>query len=203
MSSEPRRAVVVVSLVFSVLVLALALAAPLLVRALGIETTQEQAAAEAAEVGVDLSDVVTFEIEDRVHTLDAVEYPQSPPAGGPHAPQWLDCGVYDEVVPEENVVHDLEHGTIWITHDPELDDDEVAELAAQLPDNGILSPYPGLDAPVVVTVWNAQLALTGADDERLGLFIDKYGDGHTSAEPDVGCFGGIDPDDLPGTGKAA
>ena len=35
-----------------------------------------------------------------------------PPAGGPHDPAWLDCGVYDEPVRDENAVHDLEHGTV-------------------------------------------------------------------------------------------
>ena len=42
-------------------------------------------------------------------------------------------------------MHDLEHGTVWITYDPDLDADDVAALADQLPQNGILSPYPGQD----------------------------------------------------------
>lgn len=190
----------VASLVLSLLVFALALGAPLLVQVTGIETSKERA---AAQVDVDLSEVVTYEIEDRTHVLGEIEYGQSPPVGGPHMPQWLGCGVYDEPLPEEYVVHDLEHGTIWITHDPDLPEDDVAALADDLPANGILSPYPGLDAPVVVTVWNAQLELTGADDPRLALFIAEYGDGHTSAEPMVGCFGGLGLADLPGSGKAA
>ena len=40
----------------------------------------------------------------------------------------------------------------------------------------------GHPAPVVVTVWNAQLRLTGADDPRLPTFLKFYGDGHTSPE---------------------
>jgi hypothetical protein len=46
----------------------------------------------------------------------------------------------------------------------------------------MLSPYPGLPAPVVVTVWNAQLDLTGPDDPRLPTFLTFYGDGHTGPE---------------------
>jgi len=52
---------------------------------------------------------------------------------------WLACGVYDEAVRDENAVHDLEHGTVWITHDPGLPADDVERLAAELPDNGIMS----------------------------------------------------------------
>ena len=106
-----------------------------------------------------------------------VDYEQVPPLGGPHDPDWLACGAYDEPLRDENAVHDLEHGTVWITYDPDLDEDEVDALEELLPDDGIMSPYPGLPAPVVVSVWGAQLQLDGADDPRLPLFLDELGDG--------------------------
>jgi hypothetical protein len=93
-------------------------------------------------------------------------------------------------VREENAVHDLEHGTVWITHDPGLSAAEVEVLADQLPDNGIMSPREGLPSPVVVTVWGARLRLDGADDERLGIFLEEYGDGHTAPEFGASCEGG-------------
>lgn len=176
---RPSRLALVVSLVTSGLVLGLALLAPLVGRALGYEAPEP-----------DLSAVQTFEIEDRLHSRDDLDYPQAPPAGGPHDPVWLDCGVYDEPVRDENVVHDLEHGTVWITHHPDLPARDVARLAAQLPANGIMSPYEGLPSPVVVTVWGAQLALDGAGDERLALFLEEYGDGHTAPEVGASCHGG-------------
>lgn len=134
-----------------------------------------------------------------------MDYPQTPPAGGAHAPIWLACGVYDEPVRDENAVHDLEHGTVWITHDPGLSQSDLDALAAQLPDNGIMSPHEDLPSPVVVTVWEAQLALDGADDERLGLFLEEYGDGHTAPEFGASCQGGTpDPQGaLPGQGANA
>jgi len=78
-----------------------------------------------------------------------------------------------------------------VTHRPDLDEADVNALAATLPEEGILSPYPGQEAPVVVTVWGRQLALTGADDPRLRLFLERYGDGHTSPEPFASCEGGV------------
>ncbi len=178
-SGPPSRVLLVLSSVVSLVVLGGALAAPLVARAVGYQ--REPA---------DLTTVQTWDIDDRSHTEDEVDYPQTPSAGGPHAPVWLACGVYDEPVREENATHDLEHGTVWITYDPDLPERDVELLAGQLPDNGIMSPYDDLRAPVVVTVWGAQLALDGARDERLALFLEEYGDGHTAPEFGVSCQGG-------------
>ncbi len=91
---------------------------------------------------------------------------------------------------EENVVHDLEHGTVWISYDPDLADDDVAALAELLPQNGILAPYPGLKAPSSSPSGAASSTLDGADDPRLALFIKTYGGGETAPEPSASCAGG-------------
>jgi hypothetical protein len=129
------------------------------------------------------------------HRDGAIKYAQVPPAGGPHNPTWLECGAYAEPVPNQNAVHDLEHGTVWITYRPGLDQTDVTSLETRLKGlksgKWMLSPYPGLPAPVVVTVWNAQLDLTGADDPRLPKFLAYYGDGHTGPEAAfASCKGG-------------
>jgi hypothetical protein len=36
------------------------------------------------------------------------------PAGGVHNAQWQSCGIYDEPVREENVIHSMEHGAARI-----------------------------------------------------------------------------------------
>ena len=192
-----RRLPLVLATVGAVLVMGAALVAPLVDQALRGE--------EEAQRALDLTLVETWDITDRAHTPDDVTYPQTPPAGGAHAPIWLACGAYDEPVREENAVHDLEHGSVWITYDPDLSADDVETLAARLPDNGIMSPFDGLPSPVVITVWGAQLQLDGADDERLGLFLEEYGDGQTAPEFGVSCQGGTpDPGgDLPGEGTNA
>ena len=152
----------------------------------------------------DLSAVRAYRDLPVAHTAEDVDHPQSPSVGGEHDPVWLDCGAYDEPVREENAVHDLEHGAVWISYDPDLDRGDVETLAEQLPQNGILAPYPGLPVPVVVTVWGRQLELEAADDARLPLFIRRYGGGETAPEPFASCAGGVrDPEggpaDEPGT----
>ncbi len=175
----PSKLVLVLSALLSAIILGGALAAPLVAKVAGY-----------AGEPVDLSGVQTYDITDRSHSVDDLDYPQTPPAGGAHAPVWLECGVYDEPVRDENAVHDLEHGTVWITYDPTLPEREIDALVEQLPDNGIMSPYVGLPSAVVVTVWGAQLALERAGDPRLALFIEEYGDGHTAPEFGASCNGG-------------
>lgn len=183
--APPRRRAlpIVLAVVAAVLLVAAAVTVPVVLN--------QQDADETARQGpVNLDDVQVYDDLEPDHTDEDVDYPQSPAAGGAHDPAWLDCGVYGEPVREENVVHDLEHGTVWITYDPDADVD-VEALAGLLPQNGILSPYDDLGSPVVVTVWGRQLALDGADDARLPLFIDTYAGGETAPEPFASCAGGV------------
>lgn len=138
-----------------------------------------------------LDDVVVVEDLPATHTSEDVGYEHRPPLGGPHADRWLACGVYDRPVREENAVHSLEHGTVWVTHGPDLTPDLVAALTAVLPDEHIVSPHPSVEAPLVVTVWGRQLALDGIDDPRLAPFLEEYGDGGTAPEPMASCRGGV------------
>jgi hypothetical protein len=85
------------------------------------------------------------------HTEGAVDYPQSPPAGGEHSPVWQNAGFYEEPVSNETAVHTLEHGAVWITYRPDLPR-EQKDAIRELEDAQscvLASPYEGLDAPVV------------------------------------------------------
>lgn len=128
----------------------------------------------------------------RDHVNGPVTYQQTPPAGGPHSPIWQNCGIYTSPVPNENAVHSLEHGAIWITYRPDLPADQVAILRADLAGQpyGLLSPYPGLPAPIVATVWGVQLKLQNASDPQLKSFIATYADGSKAPEPHGECTGG-------------
>ena len=151
-----------------------------------------------------LDQVRVYDDLPTTHVDGDVDYEQDPPVGGQHADRWLDCGVYETQVRAENVVHDLEHGTVLVTYRPDTSTADVERLEALLPDNGILSPWDGQDAPVVVTVWGRQLALTGADDPRLPLFIDTFGAGETAPEPFASCAGGVpDADGSQGEGMGS
>ncbi len=133
------------------------------------------------------------------HLNTPVPYEQTPPVGGQHAPVWLNCGVYSAPVPNENAVHSLEHGAVWVTYRPDLPTEQVAALREAMPSTyAILSPYPGLQAPVVASAWGKQLELAGANDPRLPLFIRQYRQGPQTPEPGALCTGGVGGNRAPG-----
>ncbi len=138
----------------------------------------------------DLSGVSTFTVKQG-HVDTPVTYAQSPPAGGEHSPVWLNCGAYTAPVSNENAVHALEHGAVWVTYRPDLPAAQVTALRQSLPSTyAVLSPFTGLKAPVVVSAWGKQLVLTGADDTRLSAFVKAYRQGPQTPEPGAACSGG-------------
>lgn len=143
---------------------------------------------------IEVEGLETFDALEAIHVETAVEYEMSPPAGGPHNPTWLNCGIYEQEVPRENSVHSLEHGAVWITYDPELvSGADLDALRGEMPSTySILSPFPGLDAPVVASAWGVQVALDGVDDPRLNEFIIKYRLSETAPEPGALCSQALD-----------
>lgn len=127
------------------------------------------------------------------HTEDTVDYAQTPPAGGDHNAIWLNCGIYTEPVPNENAVHVLEHGAIWVTYDPSMSDEDLATLKSKLPASYVLlSPFEGLDSNFVLSAWDAQLKLDDVNDPRIADFFTGYWKGGTAPEIGAPCSGGID-----------
>ena len=133
----------------------------------------------------------------RVHVPSQVSYPQSPPVGGNHAPTWQNCGFYDSPVANENAVHSLEHGAVWIAFRPGLPDEQI-DVLRNITDRSshvLVSPYPGLQTPVVASAWGRQLRLDSAEDPRLGQFLRAFRFGKQAPERGGPCTGGTgDPD---------
>ena len=115
-----------------------------------------------------------------------------PPVGGIHSGIWQNCGIYDEPVLAKNAVHSMEHGAVWIAYQPDLAEGEVARLqdAARGEPYALLSPYPGLKSPVVLTAWGIQLELDSAKDGRISDFVDRYQQGPQTPERGASCVDG-------------
>jgi hypothetical protein len=127
-----------------------------------------------------------------MHRSGQITYTETPPVGGAHHVVWQNCGTYDTPVHEEHAVHALEHGAVWITYRPDLPADQVDVLRALARDDYmLLSPFPGLPAPIVLSAWNHQLQLDRADDPNARAFISRYKN-NPSTTPEFGapCTGG-------------
>lgn len=131
---------------------------------------------------------------DQTHVDTPVDYPQTPPVGGPHAPAWQTCDFYDSEFPKERGVHSMEHGAVWITYSPDLPAADIDVLKA-LQASGkevLVSPFAGLPTPVVASAWGKQLQLDGVDDPRLAEFVAYFDDGPQTPELGTPCSGGLD-----------
>ena len=137
--------------------------------------------------------VKSFKVSSREHIEGNLDYAQSPPVGGNHNPVWQNCGYYDEPVRDENAVHSMEHGAVWIAYSPDLPQEQVERLR-DLAQNHVyllVSPYPGLDSPVVASAWGKQLRLENASDPDLERFIRAYMQGAQAPEIGAACTGGV------------
>ncbi len=121
------------------------------------------------------------------------EYDSLPPTGGTHNPTWQKCGIYSEPVRAQYVLHSMEHGAVWITYQEDLPAAEIAKLerAANSVSSSVLSPYPNLQSPIVLTAWAVQLEVDSADDPRIQEFINEFARGPQTPEPEANCASGI------------
>ncbi len=109
------------------------------------------------------------------HTTGPVPYDASPPFGGMHDPTWADCTgtVYPLPIRNENAVHSLEHGAVWITYNPQIPNDQLKTLFDLV--NGVpymmMSPFPNLDPPISLQAWGNQLFVNSATDPRVTQFV--------------------------------
>lgn len=107
---------------------------------------------------------------------------------------WQNQGFYEKPVRNENAVHTLEHGAVWIAYSPDLPDegkDRIRDLV-EGHDCMLASPFPDLpeDAPAVASAWGKQLGVESADDPRLREFVQSFRRGPQTPEPGATCSGG-------------
>jgi hypothetical protein len=130
----------------------------------------------------------------RTHVTTPVKYPMHPPVGGNHNPVWLNCNgdVYTSAVKDENAVHSLEHGAVWVTYTSKADKADVDALAAKVKKTPytLMSPYENQAAPLVLSAWGHQLTVKSASDPAVDKFFSTYVQGKQTPEPGASCTGG-------------
>jgi hypothetical protein len=119
---------------------------------------------------------VEYKAALHVTSTQRVNYNRFPPVGGPHDEEWADCNgdIYPDAVRNENMVHPLEHGAIWITYNPKtIAAGDLDKLKALVTGKTyiMMSPYPDLDSPISLQAWAHQLKVTSASDVRVRQFI--------------------------------
>jgi hypothetical protein len=118
----------------------------------------------------------------------------TPPDGGNHNPTPQSCQVYTEPIANEHAVHSLEHGAVWLTYNPsKVSTADIATLKKLVDGNAfrMMSPYPGLKAPISLQAWGESLMVQKASDPKIADFFKRFTNGPQQQES-ASCVGTTD-----------
>lgn len=131
------------------------------------------------------------EKKEKNHIQTAVDYPESPPIGGNHNPVWVGCDQksYDQEPQKEMAVHSQEHGGVWISYVPTLDQSKVDAIKAKVKTSNstFSSPYSKQKSPIVLSAWGKQLEVSDTNDPRIDQFLVKFRKSPEAPEPGATC----------------
>lgn len=114
-------------------------------------------------------------------------YDTVPPTSGPHWAAWSDCGFYNYPLPDELLVHNLEHGNIIVSYNL-TNEAEITALRKAVDAIPLAAEYAivrrYLDIPegmVALTTWGVLDRMAGVDAERIAAFFAAF-PGNTGPE---------------------
>ena len=116
------------------------------------------------------------------HVLESerVVYSTVPPTSGDHWATPSNCGFFEGGLPDERIVHNLEHGNIVVSYNLATDA-EILDLrfAVDIPlfqDWGVVRSYDGLEeGQVALATWGVSETMQGIDPERIANFFEYAG----------------------------
>lgn len=130
-------------------------------------------------LGPDLS--VFYPAQNREHVAIGVphgEYHSNPPSSGWHYGLTAKKRFYDEPVPDEYLIHNLEHGDIWIAYHPRIPQDIKDELKKFAFAKMNITPREANDTDIALVAWERvdKFNLDGAPlpESRIHDFIKRY-----------------------------
>lgn len=147
---------------------------------------------------------VEYEIVSRTHITAGTSgsgYNSNPPTSGPHWPASVKNGVFDKQQLDEQLIHNLEHGYIWISYLPTqsqleatnaaavagLTEDEVKQLEEIVREDSwkiVLEPRIKNDHKIALVAWGRLLTLDTVDVDKIKDFIKTYRNRAPEKTPD-------------------
>ncbi|MDO8495244.1 MAG: DUF3105 domain-containing protein [bacterium] len=121
-----------------------------------------------------------FPAQSRDHIAVGVAhdaYNTNPPTGGWHYAQPVQTGIYDQELPDEQIVHNLEHGHIWFAHRPDLSAEQIeilADIAKGYGSRVIMTPRVANDSPIAIVAWERLVKMDQVNKELVEDFVDAY-----------------------------
>lgn len=121
---------------------------------------------------------VFVEDQGRQHvtTTNHPPHNSNPPTSGWHYPQPAEWNIYKEEIQDEILIHNLEHGGVWIAYRPGTPEEVVAELEDLWRRKVIVAPRSVNDTDIALSAWNRldKFNLDEYSAERVEKFIRVY-----------------------------
>lgn len=124
---------------------------------------------------------VAYNIQGRDHIADGTTHPpynSNPPSSGSHYTSTARGGFYEEPLPDEQVIHNLEHGDVWITYNPDISDKAKETLESFAGRFVVVSPRSENGGDISLVVWGRVDAFDieneAVDEGRIRDFIRRY-----------------------------
>lgn len=114
----------------------------------------------------------------REHVADGtVPYGEAePPTSGAHSSP-VPWQAYEQEIPDMNVIHNLEHGGVYVSYRPDLPQDQVAKIKALFtkpfsnpkfsPTKAVVAPRSANGSPIIMSSWNRNLKLESFDEAKM------------------------------------
>ena len=118
-----------------------------------------------------------------------IMYNSNPPTSGPHHSTAAQSGIYDTEFPDRELIHNIEHGHIWISYRPDLPKDEIEQLAVIAKSYGtkiVMAPRAKDDSPIAIAAWQHLLKLNTVDEVQIRAFVNARQGHGPEVVPDSG-----------------
>lgn len=133
----------------------------------------------AGPEGEDFS--VAYSIQGRDHIADGATHPpynSNPPSSGSHYTTTARGGFYEESLPDERVIHNLEHGDVWIAYHPDISDEAKETLESFAGQYVVVSPRRDNKGDISLVAWGRvdifNVENGTVDEQRIRDFISRY-----------------------------
>lgn len=99
-----------------------------------------------------------------------------PPTSGDHSSP-VPWQAYDQEIPDMNLIHNLEHGGVYIAYRPDLPADQITKIKELFskpfsnekfsPSKAVVAPRAANGSPIIMSSWNRNMKLDAFDEEKM------------------------------------
>lgn len=165
----------------------------------GVENTKSDAALQP-EPRMPVGEEIPILGQEHISGGADITYNSNPPTSGNHWPEPAELGVYTVELPDEQLVHNLEHGVIWISY-RNLDIEDIEKLRAvafKYPEAVILTPRASNQKPIALASWGRLQEMENVESSAIENFV--LSNANNSPEPVARLPNTVDAPDVPEVG---